>query len=149
MARRRGNGEGSIYQRQDGKYVAEVTIWDGSGKRRRVKRSARTKTEARQRLAELQELQKGGVDLLSGETPLSEYLDRWLQDSVKNRVRQKTYDNYASICRVRVVPRIGRVKLSKVTPAILLLVFESEWLPAWLPRAPPRIPPPCFSVFPK
>jgi integrase len=119
MAKRRGNGEGSVYRRKDGKYVAEVTIWDASGKRKRVKRSSRTKTEARERLNELQELMKGGVDLLSGDSLLKDYLERWLEDSVKPSVRQKTYEGYESICRVRIIPRIGRTKLSKVTPALL------------------------------
>jgi integrase len=119
MAKRRSHGEGSIYQRADGRYVAELTVRDASGKRKRVKRSARTKTEARAKLAELRKLQEQGIELTSGDAPLSTFLQRWLTDSVKPSVRQKTYDNYESIVRTRINPRIGGTKLSKVMPAVL------------------------------
>jgi integrase len=123
MAKRRSQGEGSIYQRADGRYVAEITVRDASGKRRRVKRSARTKTQAREKLSELIQLQKQGVELTSGDAPVSKFLERWLEDSVKPSVRTKTFDNYESIIRVRINPRIGGVKMSKLTPAVLQQLY--------------------------
>lgn len=123
MSKRRGHNEGSVYQRADGRWTAEITVRDASGKRKRVKRSARTKTEAREMVKELQDLQSAGVDLTIGNLPLSKYLDRWLRDSAKPSVRQKTFDNYESILFHRVIPRIGGTKLSKVTPALLQQLY--------------------------
>jgi integrase len=124
MANKRGHGEGSIYQRQDGRFVAELSIRDVSGKRKRIKRTARTKTQAREKLRELIALRDQGVELTSGDAPLATYLQRWLNDSVKPSVRAKTYVNYESIVRVRIVPRVGGVKLSKVNPAILQQLYS-------------------------
>ncbi len=44
-------------------------------------------------------------------------MDRWLADSVKGTVRQRTYELYESIARVHIKPAIGRVKRKALTPA--------------------------------
>jgi integrase len=46
-----------------------------------------------------------------------EYLTAWLADSVKDTVRQRTYERYESLVRVHIVPTLGRVKLKNLTPA--------------------------------
>ena len=47
---------------------------------------------------------------------VGEYLARWLSDSVRDTVRQRTFERYESIVRVHLVPAIGRVKLKSLTP---------------------------------
>lgn len=123
MTKKRGHGEGSIYEQANGRWVAKLSYHDASGQRRRVKRTARTKTEARAKLRELMKLQEDGVQLSSGEVPVSKYLARWLGESVKSSVRPKTYEGYESIIRVRVNPHLGGTKLNNVTPAILQQLY--------------------------
>ena len=54
MARRRGNGEGSIYRTPNGQWCAALTIgYDGNGKRRRRYLYGRTKGEVLEKLNEL------------------------------------------------------------------------------------------------
>ena len=48
---------------------------------------------------------------------MGEYLDRWLADSVRDTVRQRTYERYESIARAHVKPAFGRLKLKALTPA--------------------------------
>ena len=48
---------------------------------------------------------------------LSEYLDRWLKDSVKDTVKISTYQRYEQVVRLHLVPGLGRVKLKALTPA--------------------------------
>ena len=59
--------------------------------------------------------QEDGLDLSAASLTVSTYLERWLRDAVKDSVKAKTYIDYESICRVRVVPRIGTRKLAKLT----------------------------------
>jgi integrase len=47
---------------------------------------------------------------------VGEYLDRWLSDSVRDTVRQRTYERYESIVRVHIKPAFGRLKLKALTP---------------------------------
>jgi integrase len=121
---RRGHTEGSIYQEASGRWVAAVTQYDASGKRRRVRRFGKTRTEARKKLKELQQQQEQGVQLTDGNVTMQQFLTRWLEDSVRPSVRPRTYEGYESIVRVRVIPRIGRQSLNKVTPAVLQRLYS-------------------------
>jgi integrase len=124
MMGHRGHGEGSIFQRKsDGRWVAAVTVTDASGRTRRVRHYAKTRAEARATLRELQRRQEAGVHLTARSFTLAAYLDQWLSASVKPSVRPRTYEGYESIVRVRVVPRIGGLKLPQVTPAIVQQLY--------------------------
>ena len=55
----RSDGEGSIYQRKDGKWVANISLGnDHTGKRMRRTRIAKNKKQALTKLRELQEIAK-------------------------------------------------------------------------------------------
>ena len=59
----------------------------------------------------------GGIVYDAGKLTLGDYLHRWLADSVKDTVRQRTYERYAQLVRVHIVPTLGGVKLKNLTPA--------------------------------
>jgi hypothetical protein len=48
--RRRGHGEGSFYQRDDGLWVGSIRLGWEDGKRKRVVRYGKTKAEARAKM---------------------------------------------------------------------------------------------------
>jgi Phage integrase, N-terminal SAM-like domain len=53
----------------------------------------------------------------AGKMTVGEYVGRWIEDSVKDTVRQRTYERYEQIVRVHIKPALERVKLSALTPA--------------------------------
>jgi hypothetical protein len=56
MAKRpkaRADGEGSIYQRKDGKYVAQVQVIGADGKRKLARKVTSTQGDARKKLTEM------------------------------------------------------------------------------------------------
>ena len=115
MARekRRGHGEGSIYQaKSDGRWVAALIL--PNGKRKYL--YAKTRKEVADKLKAAMKDLDAGVDLGAGRLTVAQYLDKWLAASVKPSVKVKTYESYESIVRVRVVPRIGRKQLANLTP---------------------------------
>jgi integrase len=120
---KRANGEGSIIEREDGKHIVRLSVRDAAGNIKRIKRIARNKTEARETLRQLQKQHQDGIDLTSGDLTVSIFLTRWLEDSVRPTVRQRTYENYESMVRVRLVPHIGGVKLRKLNPAIIQKMY--------------------------
>ncbi len=62
MSKRRGNGEGSIYQRADGKWRATLTIGhDENGKRKRRYLYGRTKGEVLEKINALRGDQRAGL----------------------------------------------------------------------------------------
>jgi len=120
---KRGHNEGSIYQRADGRWVAAITVANADGSTRRAQRYAKTRKAAHEALRDLQRQIEDGVQAL-GKTPtLAAYLDQWLEGSAKPSVKVKTYEGYESIVRIRVVPRIGGLQLSQVTPPVIQKLY--------------------------
>ena len=114
----RANGDGDAFPRKnkEGKITSYRGAYVGpDGKRRYV--SGKTKEEARKALREARANADTGLVFDAGKLTLSEYLDRWLTDSVKDTVRQRTYERYESLVRVHIKPALGRVKLKALTPA--------------------------------
>lgn len=79
MARKAGNGEGSVYQRKDGAWVAAVTIgYDDKGKAERRTLYAKTRKEAVEKRDKLRAEVAGGIvagkNGVTVETLIAEYL---------------------------------------------------------------------------
>jgi len=65
---------------------------------------------------------------------VGEYMDRWLADSVRDTVRQRTYERYESIARVHIKPAIGRLKLKALTPAHARALYRQKLDSGLAPR---------------
>ncbi len=82
---RRGNGEGPISKRKDGRWVAQYTV-DG----RRKYTYGKTRRDVAEKLARaLSEVNRGSN--YDSEVKVEEYLQGWLYDSMKDSVRLKTW----------------------------------------------------------
>jgi integrase len=112
VAGRRASGEGSIYRRRNGTWSAIATLPDG----RRKHIYGKTRDQVRRKLAEiLHALQNGSFTDARGKT-LGEFLDQWLADVVKARVRAWTFAGYEVHVRRHIKPVLGRVPLEKLSP---------------------------------
>jgi integrase len=109
---KRGHGEGSIYKRSDGRWAAVVSVEGG----RRKFMYARTRKEAAQKLADALRVQSQGVPLPDDRVTLKQFLEQWLEHSVKPSVRPWTYRGYEVHVRLHIVPALGHVRLTKLTP---------------------------------
>jgi integrase len=105
VAKRRLNGDGSIYQRADGLWVGRVSI---DGKLRQV--SARTQTLASQKL---QKLKQSPFD--ASTQTLGEFLADWLEEVCRPTLKPRTYASYADLVRLHIAPDLGHVKLAKLS----------------------------------
>ncbi len=115
MARsRRGRGEGSVFQRADGRWVASVNAgYSASGKRRRQTVYGATKREA---MEKLREISTRGIPDDASRTSVREYMTLWLSRIQRSR-GATTHLRYEQIVRLHVVPHIGHLRLSKLSPA--------------------------------
>jgi len=110
--KRRGHHEGSIRERADGTWEARISL--PGGKRRSF--YGKTRKEAQDALRAALRDVDAGVDLGTGRQTVAQYLAKWLEASVRPSVRVRTAEGYESIVRVRVVPRLGRIQLTRLTP---------------------------------
>jgi integrase len=99
MARkRRGRGEGSVYQRADGVWIASVSLgYDAEGKRQRLVAAGTTKREALDKLEENKGKTRGGIPLDAQRQTVAQYLAHWLK-VVKPTVEPGTYEPYRRHC---------------------------------------------------
>jgi integrase len=118
LSRKRGNGEGSIYEhKRNGKkvgYRGSYTVYTATGPKRRYV-SGKTREEVRQKLARAIADRDGGLVFDAGNFTAGEYLNRWLETSVKGSVRESTYRSYCRQVSRYVVPAKGSVKLKKLS----------------------------------
>lgn len=102
--RRRGHGEGSVYQRADGRWVAVVEYPPVMGRRRRRYCYADTRREATAALRDMQ--RQGGTVPRDDRQTVGAYLAAWL-DGYGPSVRGNTAIRHEGAIRVHLTPRLG------------------------------------------
>jgi integrase len=115
--RRRGHGEGAIYQREsDRKWCASVDLGFVNGKRRRKIIYGETRKEVAEKLKALHRDQAAGINIAPEQQTVEAFLETWLEQRVKRHNRPRTYTSYTDIVRLHLVPHIGKCQLAKLTP---------------------------------
>jgi integrase len=116
MASKRGNGEGSIYQRRDGRWVGQYLVYTDSGPKYHYI-YGKTRADVSKKLTKAMADRDVGFVFDAGSLSVGEYMARWLLDSVKGTVRISTYERHEQLFRGHIRPALGRVKLKSLTPA--------------------------------
>lgn len=108
--RKRGHGEGSIYYSEDkGLWVGQLRTEFG---RKTV--YGQTRQVVQQKLAEVRRGVESGLAPAPERQTVGQYLKAWLQ-TVEPTVRTSTWDRHESDLRLHIIPRIGHVRLTKLT----------------------------------
>lgn len=110
MAKRRGNNEGSIVKRPNGKYRAQVSI-DG----KRLSFTGATQKECQAWIRKTRDEMDKGLTYSGAIMKLSAYMEKWLLTVRENR-REKTYIQYTDINRRYINPRFGETPLQNLRP---------------------------------
>lgn len=123
---RRGNGEGSIYERPDGRWSATITVgYSETGKRIRRTVYARTKGGVMEKLAELNHDKLKGTLTEPSQATVAEFLREWLDSYAKPEIRHTTYKNYRNSVENHVIPAIGGIRLVKLTAMHVQRLYAS------------------------
>jgi len=113
---RRGRNEGSITQRQDGRWEARIDLGrDPAGRRLRRSVYGRTRDEAHKALqAALRGRDEGRAPTPARLTVGAYLVDTWLPIA-RVKVRRSTYDSYSTIVAEHLVPAIGQIRLGALS----------------------------------
>src|SRR5437870_7620468 len=113
MAKRRlrGHGEGTVYQRKDGRWVAEITLEDHS----RKQFYGKSKKEAQEKLRLAINQQKQGTLITGPQQTMKDYLEYWLEEVHKPTIRIGTYTSYRTVLNCHLLPALGHIRLQKLT----------------------------------
>lgn len=110
MAKKRGHGEGSIYQRSNGRWRAQVLL-DGE----RLNFSAQTRRECVEWLKKTITRIDEGLTYENTLLTLREFMHDWLTSS-KASWRRTTWHQYRYVTRKFIDPALGHIKLSELRP---------------------------------
>jgi integrase len=116
MTTRRSRGDGGLYWSESRqRWIAEVTIgYDGRGKRITRKASGKTKTEAKDKLKEMQRDYDDGLSALSGGYTVGEAVNYWLDYGLSGR-DPHTVGMYRTYNDVHILPALGKRRLRELT----------------------------------
>lgn len=113
---RRQRGEGSIYQRQDGKWCAVLDLGYRNGRRRRKTMYGTTQREVLRKLDKAKrELHTHG-DIPTAGMTVQQWMDKWLAEIAPTTGKPTKMRGYREKTRNYIVPALGRVRLDKLAP---------------------------------
>jgi integrase len=110
MARRRGNHEGTLYQRKDGLWCAQVSL---NG--RRVTKYGKSQTECREWIKVTLERIEGGLTFESTKITMEQFLRTWLGSKTLS-VRPWTARGYRGTTERDILPYLGKMRLQQIQP---------------------------------
>ena len=127
MAKKRANGEGNIRKRKDGRWEGRYTAGYDAKTGKRIIRNVlgKTQAEVKEKLKQaLEECQGIEARKSEDEYTVASWLRTWYELYAKPNVRTATANRYELIIEQYTVPRIGNIKLKKLTTRHLQKLYK-------------------------
>jgi integrase len=118
---KRGNGEGTISKRSDGRWMARLTLEDGT----RKTLYGKTREAVAAKLTDALKSRKDGLPLPSDRYTVRQHFTGWLE-SVKATLKPRTHQRYEQLIRLHVLPVLGKAPLNKLTPQDLRRLYSGR-----------------------
>ncbi|GAA3206540.1 hypothetical protein GCM10020256_01660 [Streptomyces thermocoprophilus] len=100
-------GDGTVYQRKDGRWEAAGYVLAPGNTRKRVRVYGTTRKEALTKLTEKIAASNLGLPVAAADSTVSAYLTYWLNGVAVHQVRENTHTRYASCIRLHLIPGLG------------------------------------------
>jgi integrase len=126
---KRGTNEGSIFKRKDGRWVGSLNLGWEDGKRKRRHFYAATAAEVRDELLKARSDQSHGLPVTSERQTVAEFLEDWLEHTLKARAQPRSFESFSVIVKKHIVPSLGRIRLDKLTPQQVQALLEKKRKP--------------------
>lgn len=114
-SRTRANGDGTVYQRKDGRWEAAGYVLAPGNTRKRVRVYGQTRKEALTKLTEKIAASNRGLPIAAADSTVSAYLTYWLNGVAVHHLRENTHTRYAAAIRLYLNPGLGKKKLARLT----------------------------------
>lgn len=114
IAKKRANGEGSIWKRHDGRWECAMVVGtDPSGKKIRKTALAKTHKEIIIKMNDLRRQYFGTVLVSDENLTITEWLEKWLNEYKKPFIREGTYIGYMNAMK-HINEHIGKKQLNRI-----------------------------------
>jgi integrase len=122
---RRGNGEGSIRRRADGRWEGRYTVHTDEGRKQKAV-YGKTRKEVAEKLTDVMAGRDKGLIFDAGKLTVGEHLKQWLADVVKPSASHRTYSTNAQQVRDHIAPTLGRIKLKGLRKAHIDRLYREK-----------------------
>jgi integrase len=117
MGKKRANGEGSIRKRKDGRWEGRYTAGHDPETGKPIYKNVLGKTqgEVKEKLKEALSNSEKLDAARSGSYTVESWIKLWYEVYAEPRLREKTKDYYLNYINNHIIPRLGDIKLDKLT----------------------------------
>ena len=126
MAKKRANGEGNIRKRADGRWEGRYTAGYHSETGKRIIKNVlgKTQAECKAKLSAAMEATRGIDVSRADEYTVATWLRSWYEIYAKPNIRISTANRYQLMVEQYTIPRIGSIKLTKLTSRDLQKLYK-------------------------
>jgi integrase len=121
-SKRRARGEGSVFQRKDGRWVVQIELGDGM----RKQYYAKTQKEGVEKLKQAQRELEQGTIVTGPQQTVKQYLEYWLEEVHKPHLRVSSYVKYRDLIYTCIIPALGHLRLDKLTPQHVQSLYRQK-----------------------
>ncbi|MGK5696181.1 tyrosine-type recombinase/integrase [Streptomyces sp. URMC 128] len=111
----RANGDGTVYQRKDGRWEAAGYVLAPGNTRRRIRVYGTTRKEALAKLTEKIAASNRDLPVPSAQGSVTAYLTYWLENVAVHHLRGNAHTRYTTCVHRHLIPGLGKEKLTKLT----------------------------------
>lgn len=110
---------GSIRERSKGRWEIRVELGQGPNgeRKRKIVQFRGNKTEANKKLRELLTSLDKGIPVSTKKITLGQWLSKWMAEYIVPNKRQKTIERYEGLIQKHIIPDLGSLELTKLTPS--------------------------------
>ncbi|AWN24261.1 hypothetical protein DKM44_14345 [Deinococcus irradiatisoli] len=125
MAKKKGNGEGTITKRKDGRWEARLTHGRrADGRPRRITVYGKTRKEVADRLNALLAAQNKGSLVAPDQLTFAVYLPQWLERKAAAGRKESTIAGYTNIIYRHLLPIIGERRVQSLEPGDFDMLYR-------------------------
>lgn len=111
----RANGDGTVYQRKEGRWEAAGYVLAPGNTRKRIRVYGTTRKDALAKLTEKIATSNRGLPVPSAQGSVAAYLTYWLENVAVHHLRENTHTRYAACVDQYLIPGLGKKRLTKIT----------------------------------
>ncbi|PHS29510.1 MAG: site-specific integrase [Alkaliphilus sp.] len=128
MAKKRGNNEGSISKRKDGRWRADISLGNNPATGKPIRKTfyAKTRKEVADKLKQAIKDHEQGRNISTDNQTVADWFTKWVEIYAKPRVRQTTYESYECNIRIHIIPALGAIKLKDLRPEHLQNLYTEK-----------------------
>ena len=127
MSRKRANGEGSIFQRSDGRWCATFSLgYNAEGKMEKKTLYGKTQKEAREKLERFKNEYNLNHGTIDDKTTVQDWFYTFMYDYKQKKVKPSTFARYEGIYRLYIKnTTLGKTTLKKLNLTIIQRYYNN------------------------